>query len=101
MAGALLYGASSGKRNFEPPRCEKSGRTPARSRSRGSKALAHKPSYFDQAAEILERAFKATNLGEQSALLDEALRLHRLAVAEERAKLARIRAWISEPDPQP
>lgn len=45
------------------------------------------------AAEALEKAFKATNLGEQGALLDEALRYHRLAVAEERAKL---RAWISD-----
>jgi len=51
-----------------------------------------KPNYFDQAAETLERAFKAKNLGEQGVLLDEALRLHRLAVAEERARLAKIRA---------
>jgi hypothetical protein len=53
-----------------------------------------KLSYFDQAAEVLERAFKATNLGEQGALLDEALRLHQLALVEERAKLA---AWMSSP----
>ena len=57
--------------------------------------MSDKPTYFDQAAEALERAFKATNLGEQGALLDEALRLHRLAVAEERAKL---RAWICPGD---
>jgi hypothetical protein len=55
-------------------------------------------SYFEQAAEVLERAFKATNLGEQGALLDEALRLHRLAVAEERAKLAQWVRNLPNPD---
>lgn len=59
--------------------------------------MAEAESLFDQAAEVLQRAFKATNLGEQAMLLDEALRLHRLAVAEERARLARIRASVSDP----
>ena len=53
--------------------------------------MSGKPSYFDQAAEALERAFKATGVGEQAALLEEALRLHGLAVEEERAKLS---AWM-------
>lgn len=53
--------------------------------------LTEKQSYFDQAADMLGRAFKATNLGEQAVLLDEALRLHQLALAEERARLAESR----------
>ena len=60
--------------------------------------MSERHSHFDQAAEALERAFQATNLGEQGALLDEALRLHRLAVAEERAK---PRAWIRPADESP
>lgn len=56
--------------------------------------MSEKPSYFERAAEVLERAFKAKGLGEQGALLDEALRLHRLAVEEERAKLAQ---WGRQP----
>lgn len=60
--------------------------------------MTDQPNYFDQAAEVLERAFKARDLGEQGALLGEALRLHRLAVAEERARLAKIRAWVSGSD---
>lgn len=50
--------------------------------------MTHKGNSFERAAEVLERAFRATNIGEQGALLDEALRLHRLAIAEERARLA-------------
>lgn len=49
-------------------------------------------SYFEEAAEALERAMKATGLGEQGVLLEEALRLNRLALAEERIKLAQMRA---------
>ena len=56
--------------------------------------MADERSLFDQAAAVLAQAFKATNLGEQSALLEEALRLYRLSVAEERAKLA---GWASVP----
>jgi hypothetical protein len=41
--------------------------------------------YSDQAAAVLQRAMKATGLGEQARLLDEAMRLNRLA--QERAKL--------------
>jgi hypothetical protein len=43
-------------------------------------------SRFDQAAEALQRAIQATSFGEQERLLEEALRLNRLAPAEERAK---------------
>lgn len=49
--------------------------------------------YFQEAAAVLEQAMKATGLGEQAALLDEALRLNRLGLAEERAKL---KAWVSD-----
>ena len=56
--------------------------------------MSQRSSYFERAAEVLERAFKAANLGEQGALLDEAMRLHQLALEEERAKLAR---WIAAP----
>jgi hypothetical protein len=44
-------------------------------------------SRFDQAAEALQRAIQATSFGEQERLLEEALRLNRLALAEKRAKL--------------
>lgn len=54
----------------------------------------HSLSYFEQAADVLREALGATNIGEQGLLLEKALRLHRLAVAEERDKLA---AWVSSP----
>jgi len=44
-------------------------------------------SLFDQAAEALTRALSSTGLAEQSRLMDEALRLNRLALAAERANL--------------
>lgn len=50
--------------------------------------MGQKPAYFDQAADTLTAAFAATNPGEQAALLDKALGLHRRAVAQENAKLA-------------
>ena len=43
-----------------------------------------KQSYFDEAAEVLERALKATAIPEQGRLLEEALRLNKLALAEQR-----------------
>lgn len=48
--------------------------------------MAEEPGYFDQAAEALVRALGATNIGEQAHLLDEALRLNRLGLAEEKRK---------------
>jgi hypothetical protein len=50
--------------------------------------------YFEQAADALSRAIKATNLGEQALLLEEALRFNRLGLDEERRKLSLI-----APDP--
>ena len=52
-------------------------------------------SLFDQAAEALTRALSSTGLAEQSMLMDEALRLNRLALAAERAKLEAARASAS------
>jgi hypothetical protein len=46
--------------------------------------------YFEQAADALSRAFQATRLGEQAMLLDEALRLNRVGLMRERARLARL-----------
>jgi hypothetical protein len=43
--------------------------------------------YFEQAADALSRAMKTSGLAEQERLLDEALRLNRLALAQERRKL--------------
>ena len=50
--------------------------------------MAETPDYFEQAAEALQRAMKAATLDEQGRMLEEALRLNRLALAHERAKLA-------------
>lgn len=44
------------------------------------------PNYFDEAADVLKAAFAAVEPAEQERLLDEALRLHRLAVAQEQAR---------------
>ncbi len=49
-------------------------------------------SNFDQAADALTRAMKATGVGEQGLWLDEALRLNRLALAEERSRLLQMAA---------
>jgi len=43
--------------------------------------------YFEQAADALRRAMKATNLGEQALLLEEAVRLNRQALAQEKERL--------------
>jgi len=59
--------------------------------------MAPKPSYFEQAAEVLEQAMRASGLAEQALLLDEALRLNRLGQEEERAKLNKIKAWVFAP----
>jgi len=48
------------------------------------------PRYFEKAADALRQAMTATSLGEEALLLEEALRLNRLALAVERAKLSRI-----------
>jgi hypothetical protein len=48
--------------------------------------------YFERAADALSQAFVATRVGEQAALLDEALRLNRYGLAQERARLARLEA---------
>jgi len=56
--------------------------------------LSRELSYFEQAADALREAFAATNVGQQAAALDKALRLNRLAIAEERAKLAE---WVCSP----
>ncbi len=53
-------------------------------------------SYFEQAADALRRAIDATRIGEQAVLLEEALRLNRFGLAEEKAKLARL-ALASSP----
>ena len=47
-------------------------------------------SYFEQAADALRRAIDATLIGEQAVLLEEALRLNRFGLAEEKARLARL-----------
>jgi hypothetical protein len=63
--------------------------------------LSDELSYFEQAADALREAFAATNLGEQAVFLEKALHFHRLAIAEERAKLAQ---WVRAPpssDPEP
>ncbi len=47
-------------------------------------------SLFEQAADALSRAMRATEFGEQTRLMEEALRLNRLALAGERAKLVAL-----------
>jgi hypothetical protein len=51
-------------------------------------------SYFEQAADALNRAMAAGHIGEQALLLEEALRLNRVGVAHEKAELARISALL-------
>jgi len=68
--------------------------------------MADEPSLFEQAADALSRAMRATEFGEQSHLLDEALRLNRLALASEQAKPSGrvFRLSVSDPkgvDPAP
>jgi hypothetical protein len=46
--------------------------------------------YFEQAADVLTRAIMATRMGEQAMLLDEALRLNRFGLAQEKVRLARL-----------
>jgi hypothetical protein len=46
--------------------------------------------YFEQAADALSRAMLATRMGEQAVLLDEALRLNRYGLAQEKARLAKL-----------
>lgn len=55
------------------------------------------PSYFDLAAEALARALTATGIAEQGQLLEEALRLNRLALAQERQRLAETAAHSDGP----
>jgi hypothetical protein len=55
--------------------------------------------YFEQAADALSRAMLATRIGEQSVLLDEALRLNRLALVKEKAKLAPAASEPPKADP--
>jgi hypothetical protein len=52
--------------------------------------------YFEQAADALSRAMVATHIGEQAVLLEEALRLNRYGLAQEKAKLAKL-ALVSSP----
>ena len=52
--------------------------------------VAGERTYFEQAADALRRAMRATHIGEQSVLLEEALRLNRLALAEERTRIGPI-----------
>lgn len=53
--------------------------------------MASKPTLFDQAAAALEQAMKTSSLGEQERLMDEAMRLNRLALeAERRGQLTKI-----------
>jgi hypothetical protein len=47
-------------------------------------------SYFEQAADALRRAMRASDNGEQALFMEEALRLNRLGLAEQRARLAKI-----------
>lgn len=54
------------------------------------------PSLFEQAATALERAMKASGVGEQARLLDEAMRLNQLAIQAERAKRPKV-SPASEP----
>jgi hypothetical protein len=46
--------------------------------------------YFEQAADALSRAMEATRAGEQALLLEEALRLNRFGLAQEKARLAKL-----------
>jgi hypothetical protein len=55
------------------------------------------PNYFEQAADALSRAMVTTRIGEQAVLLEEALRLNRFGLAQEKARLAK-RAGLSSPD---
>lgn len=41
---------------------------------------------------------RATGLGEQGLLLEEALRLNQLGLAEERTKLEQLKAWVRDSD---
>jgi hypothetical protein len=50
--------------------------------------------YFEQAADALNRAMAATHIGEQALLLEEALRLNRIGMAQEKAKLAHVSALL-------
>lgn len=61
--------------------------------------VAGERTYFEAAADALERAMRAPHVGEQAMWLDEALRLDRLALAEEKAKLASLGAGPPPPDP--
>jgi hypothetical protein len=49
-------------------------------------------SYFEQAADALRRAIRTSDRGEQALLMEEALRLNRVGLAEQRARLANIAA---------
>jgi hypothetical protein len=55
--------------------------------------------YFEQAADALSRAMVTTRIGEQAVLLEEALRLNRFGLAQEKARLAKL-AQISSPGPE-
>jgi hypothetical protein len=52
--------------------------------------VAGEQNYFEQAADALSRAMLATRMGEQAVLLDEALRLNRYGLAQEKARLAKL-----------
>lgn len=47
-------------------------------------------SLFERAAEALQRAMNARSAPEQALMLEEALRLNRLALIDERYRLAKI-----------
>jgi hypothetical protein len=55
---------------------------------RGCDQMSEKRSYFERAADALKEAFAATDADQEARALEKALRLNRLAVAEERAKRA-------------
>lgn len=57
------------------------------------------PNYFERAADALWLAMAAPNPAEEDIHLEEALRLNSVALAKERAKLARRSLNRSHPNP--
>lgn len=65
-----------------------SGRSKAQVSGHGGQLVVGQASLFERAADALRQALDATDFGEEALLLEEAIRLNRLALEEERAKLA-------------
>ncbi len=61
--------------------------------------MTDEPSLFEQAADVLREAIGTIAIGKQSLLLDEALRLNRLANEQARARTGQRTKDSSKPDP--